>query len=378
MIRKMLCPKTGIVEKSKFFVGEKKPRKARHGHTTLAKKDRNATQAVRRLARVLNCNFDAGDLLITLTYEDEALPSSPAEASRQVLRFIRRLKRAGLAYRGVWITADKDKNGSTKRLHHHMVLDGSQIRLQDDGSAQVAYVGEKKLEDIWGQGFVKAKHVEDERDHTGLADYLVRQAADEPNQKKWHTSAGLDKAVLLEEKIVAKDGELRAPGGAEVLEVGHYDAETGSHYIRYIPKEKPEKTGGDAGKMWDEPKINEYGLKGWRLPRPLYERARGLVRDYPRFKAEHEAMLIATPDREHSPGRSGPGDPTGTTAIRREQLGADVDAVEKAMDVLPEEYIRPIYKNIAEGVKFPDYGSETMWGYWKRKFLYHVAQFRGY
>jgi len=238
MIRKILSPKTGIVEKSKFFVGEKKPRKTRHGHTTLAKKDRNATQAVRRLARVLNCNFDSSDLLVTLTYKDETLPATPADAVKQALRFIRRLKRVGAAFRGVWITADKDKNGNVKRLHHHMVLDGKQIRLQDGA----AYVGDKRLEDIWGLGFVKAKHVDEEPDHTGLADYLVRQAVDEPNQKKWHTSAGLDKPVVLEEKIVQKDGELRVPGGAEVLEIGHYDAETGSHYIRYIPPTK-EKQG---------------------------------------------------------------------------------------------------------------------------------------
>lgn len=219
--------------------------------------------------------------------------------------------------------------------------------------------------------------MEDERDHTGLADYLVRQAVDEPAQKKWHTSTGLEKPILLEEKITTKDGELRAPGGAEVLEIGHYDAETGSHYIRYIPKAKAEKMGGDAEEMWDEPKVNQYGLKGWRLPRPLYERARGLVRDYPRIKVEYEAMLTSSPDHDSAAGGSGPGDPTGVMAIRRERLGADVNAVEKAMDILPEEYIRPIYKNIAEGARFPE-GARTTWAYWKRKFLYHVVIYRGY
>ena len=61
-----------VIEKSQFYVGERKPRKARRkGASSTKKLDANLRDAVKRLAREINCNFAAGDLLLTLTYDEE-------------------------------------------------------------------------------------------------------------------------------------------------------------------------------------------------------------------------------------------------------------------------------------------------------------------
>lgn len=233
-----------VVERSQFFVGERRPRADRRkGSSTQAKQDRNQTDAVRRLARVVNCNFGPSDLLLTLTYADEHLPQDAKEADRQAALFLRRLKRAGVDPKVVWITADKDKAGKPERLHHHAILEGASVDLHQEGEALVAYLGERRLEEIWGKGHLHAEHLRQQDDYTPLASYMVRQAANAPDAKKWHASRGMAKPIVESERITSAPRELRAPGGAEVLEVGKYDAETGSHYIRYIrrPKSKAAK-----------------------------------------------------------------------------------------------------------------------------------------
>ena len=232
-----------VVERSQFFCGPRRPRKDRRkGASSLVKMDQNMNQAVRRFARIINCNFGQDDLFLTLTYDRK--PETWQEADHRVELFMRRMETAGVKLRGVWITADKDKKGDPERLHHHLIVKGGQIDLRQEGEALVAYTGAKRIADVWGQGFVHAEKLRANEDYTPLAAYLVRQAVNEPDAKKWHASRGLAKPVIEEEKIVDRARELKAPSGAEVLEVGHYDQESGSHYIRYIrrPSKKQQET----------------------------------------------------------------------------------------------------------------------------------------
>ena len=130
--------------------------------------------------------------------------------------------------------------------------------------------------------------------------------------------------------------------------------------------------------MRKAPKTNLYGEKGWRLPPAVFRRAKYLVRDYPRIKAEYDRMLTATPDHDGAPGGSGPGDPTGALAVRLAALSDDIRAVERAMKKVPSEYRKDICRHIVEGRRYPDYAGRVTWGYWQQVFLYHVAIFRGY
>lgn len=127
-----------------------------------------------------------------------------------------------------------------------------------------------------------------------------------------------------------------------------------------------------------EPEVNVYGLKGWYLPKATYKRARWLVSDYPRIKAEYEGMLSDTPDHEGPPGSGAPGDPTAKVAVKRMALHDDVAAVEYAFEKMPKEYARDVYKHLTEGTRFPDWGDAHTWYKYQRMALYLVAIRRGY
>ena len=71
-----------VIEKSQFYVGERRPRaKRRKGNSSAKKRDSNAMSAVRRYARLMNCNFAAGaGILLTLHYDAVHLPADKTAA----------------------------------------------------------------------------------------------------------------------------------------------------------------------------------------------------------------------------------------------------------------------------------------------------------
>ena len=244
-----------VIEKSQFYVGERKPRAPRRkGNSSAARRDKNMNQAARQLARTINCNWSAGDLLLTLTYDDESMDTMGGTvegAERACGLFWRRLGRAlkavGGKLLGFWVTADKDpETGEKVRLHHHAVISESAVQLvwNEDGTFASCVVGGREMREIWGHGAVNVERLRQQDDYTPVAVYLIRQAAGGENAKKWHPSRGLKKPVVESERVAATARELRAPGGATVSEVGHYDGSTGNHYIRYVRKPKPPKVGG--------------------------------------------------------------------------------------------------------------------------------------
>ena len=120
MVRKIRSGK--VVEESEFHVAANvRPRRGRRrGATTTRKQDQNDRSAERRFARVLNCNFSAGDLLLQPTWDEAALyqladglqegelDELRARAEHALSLFLRRLgrglKKAGVTLRAVWLT----------------------------------------------------------------------------------------------------------------------------------------------------------------------------------------------------------------------------------------------------------------------------------
>lgn len=244
-----------VIEKSQFYVGERKPRAPRRkGSSTAARKDKNMNMAARQLARTINCNWGKGDLLLTLKYDEEHLAAmgNTAEGAEKTCElFWRRLghavKNAGGKLQGYWLTADKDEETLKEvRLHHHAVISAEHVEVtwNSDGTFGSCKVGGRDLCEIWGQGGVNVEPLRQQDDYTPLAVYCVRQAVGGENAKKWHPSRGLKKPVVESERVAATARELRAPGGAVVSEIGRYEESTGNHYIRYVRKPKETKVGG--------------------------------------------------------------------------------------------------------------------------------------
>ena len=247
-----------VIEKSQFYVGERKIRSDRKkGSSSRAKLEQNKNGAVRVLARTINCNWAAGDLLLTGEFDEAHLPSDAAACDRIAALFWRRLgrelKKVGVQLKGIWSTADKDaETGEPKRLHVHALISAEGVELKwEDGKLVAAEIGGRELKTIWQMGGLNVKPLREQEDYTPLAVYFIRQASERPDGKKYHPTRNLRKPVIEAERVSAYPRVLRAPGGAIVHEIGHYDEESGSHYIRYTRK-KREKLGGHKERLMCE------------------------------------------------------------------------------------------------------------------------------
>lgn len=215
--------------------GKRKPRGKNRGKTLPAQIERNRREAVKTLARILNCNFSGGDLLLTLKYDNSRLPENREAAERIFQNFIRRIKRAylketGKALRYVGVTADRSsKTGKPGRLHHHLVMDPAAWEL---------------IARNWPADQFSFRRLDDSGDYTAVALYLLRNVGQELNRRKWSTSAGMKKPIYTAPEPVNELGRFRVPKGAKVSEREiHENAEPcgdgfRSAYIRYTITEK--------------------------------------------------------------------------------------------------------------------------------------------
>ena len=198
------------------------------GKTSLRKILANEREAVKNLARLINANFTQGDMWLTLTYPESALPGSPEEADKQfaaVLRKLRALCRKETGKNPVYITSppcDADpKTGEARRLHFHVLMPA------------VAY---EQIVKLWPAEDVTYRRLDGRGDYTGIAKYICSQSVHRPGKKRWRCSRGLKKPVYTEPVPVRAGERVYIPRNASLKEKADMvDAETGmsSVYVRY-------------------------------------------------------------------------------------------------------------------------------------------------
>lgn len=111
----------------------------------------------------------------------------------------------------------------------------------------------------------------------------------------------------------------------------------------------------------------------WHLPRTLYRRVLAVIRDYDRQREEINNILYGT--AEHDGLSSGvPGKPTENAAMRMMQYTGDVEAVERALETIPEEYRMGVLDNIRYGDRFPCTAHYKTWLRYRQKLIYEVAK----
>lgn len=247
MIRKYVSG--SVIEKSKFWVPEQtKRRRPKKASSSFRKRDENEREAIKELSRLVNCNFTHGDLWLSIGYSEkgfkalcetvsadgtESLDEIKKAADKELELFLRRMRREakklGVEFKYIAITSDTDgKSGEIVRPHHHVIMPRASYEL---------------CIKHWKYGNVDYQILRDQEDYTPLAVYLCKQVRRADNENRWKASRNLKRPIVSEEETHSK-GILRAPAGARVIDMGHYDEESGNHYIRYIPKPKAEKRGG--------------------------------------------------------------------------------------------------------------------------------------
>ena len=247
-----------VEERYRYRVSRTPCRKSmrRKGGTLPRKQDENERNATKRLARLINCNFDAGDLLLGLSYDDEHLkPMLTAAAgdidklnelaNDELRKFLRRIKRElakqGVELKAIPMTADMDgRTGELVRAHHHIVIKGEGFVWTD----KKTFVGDRALEEIWGKGSVHIEPLWNQDDYTPLAAYLMRQVRRIPDKKKYSPTRNLKKPVLISEEVVYEDEkEIQPPKGARLVYRAEHIVGEGQ-YIRYVRTIKASKRGG--------------------------------------------------------------------------------------------------------------------------------------
>ncbi len=211
--------------------GKPRPRGKRRGKSMAAQIERNMREAIRRLARILNCNFRGGDVFVTLKYNDRRLPENREEAAKLAKKFLRRV---GAAYRAemgrklryVLVTADvSSKTGLPCRLHHHLVLPGVSWEL---------------CRKFWPDDQMSYRVLDNGGDYSAVAAYMVRNTGYRRGQRSWSTSQGMERPVFYPPEPVKELGSFRVPRDGVVAERElREDEESGFRgaYIRYVVPE---------------------------------------------------------------------------------------------------------------------------------------------
>lgn len=110
------------------------------------------------------------------------------------------------------------------------------------------------------------------------------------------------------------------------------------------------------------------------LPKTLYRRVLAVIRDYDRVKGEVDNILFGTPDKDIVSFGGIPGKPTEEAAIRLAQYENDLEAIDKALELIPQEYKKAVFRNIVYGERFPDVAHYNTWLKWRQRFIYYCAQ----
>lgn len=239
-----------VKEKYRFRVPvQAKPRGRRVGRCSARKQDANEHAAIKRAARLLNCNFTHADRMLGLSYDDahyaELLEQAQGDldlareiACRDVDKFIARFKyhakKAGLKLdRYFCVVANRDGDtGEYVRDHAHLIIKADMIRIEGGH----IYVGQKDLEDLWGKGSINDKAMRNQNDYTELAAYLMRQVERVPDKAKYKAARGMIQPQIIDEEIDSGHSALRIPKGAKIIEQHTEDGVM--LYVRYVEPER--------------------------------------------------------------------------------------------------------------------------------------------
>ena len=209
--------------------GQKVRRGKKVGKTSLRKILANEREAVKNLARTLNCNFRQGDCWITLTYPENALPASREEAKAELEKLMRKFREAYRKRTGKKIfryaVSIGDRDGKTglqeKRLHIHIVMPAVEYEL---------------VTALWPAEDVTYRRLDGRGDYTGIARYMVTNAGPADGKKRWSTSKGMLKPAYTEPVPVERREKIRIPRDVSLKANEEFmDEETGmfSAYVRY-------------------------------------------------------------------------------------------------------------------------------------------------
>ena len=151
-----------------------------------AQRKLNEKNARKYVERLINANFNDGDIWITLTYDDEYLPQDGDidTAIKNMQKYINRLnyqRKKRQLPKAKYIYVTEYNSDADIRWHHHIIMDGA---LDID-----------TVEACWKQASRNEirKLRKDENGLSGLANYIVKEKERIRSERRWNSSKGLKK-----------------------------------------------------------------------------------------------------------------------------------------------------------------------------------------
>lgn len=204
-------------------------RGAKQRYSTAAQALLNRRYSFEKAQDLIAENFDVGDIVLTLTYDDSHYPASRKAAEGRVKRFVAELRKRWRAMKRwgdpvvFWVTEEKHGEG---RLHHHLIVKAPPAKCY------------AILRSCWRWGTVtdiKKLRVDKERNFETIARYLCKEAP-EYGKHQWHItrSAGRPDVDI---RWVDGDAMIRPPKGSLILfntSVRDHRYGAGYQYATYI------------------------------------------------------------------------------------------------------------------------------------------------
>lgn len=135
----------------------------------------NQINAERKLARMIPANFTNNDMKFELTYAPQYIPESIEQAQKDMINFLRRIKRARKKANlpEMKYIYSLEQGSKKKRIHFHVIMTGG--------------LSIKEIQTIWGLGYVDKilPLMFDEKGCTGIAKYFCKQKI---SGKRWVSS----------------------------------------------------------------------------------------------------------------------------------------------------------------------------------------------
>ena len=182
-------------------------RAAKRKASTEAQRRMNQIYSHQKLKLLLAANFVPGDLVVTLTCDDEHLPASRKEAQAQLKYFRQRLtaarKRRGQSLVMVWATESKHGEG---RWHHHCVINAT----GDDYD---------EIRQLWRYGVdieIQPLRLDKEKNYKTLAMYMAKEEREKIGLRSWSYTRNAQQPEV-ETMRVEDDTQIQAPKGSMIL-----------------------------------------------------------------------------------------------------------------------------------------------------------------
>ena len=174
---------------------------------------------------MLAANFLPRDLVVTLTFDDQHLPATRAEAAARLKKFRSELARiraaAGQEMRMIWTIENRSGDG---RWHVHLIVN----QTGDDF---------REILQCWpcgGNTEIRRLRVDQQKNYESLARYMCKEARERSGLRSWSYTRSC-RHPEVESFPVPDDTDVEIPEGATVIQEETKRTEWADfHFVKYL------------------------------------------------------------------------------------------------------------------------------------------------